>query len=84
MGKVWWMEEINKTAYKKPKSTKMYYSKDGTPLGYLWQTHPDFDPFVEWRKGWKTKRTKAKPKNVKVLKKSFPDYGYGGDSYMGD
>ena len=71
--------------YKPPLKKKMRYADDGTPLGYLWQTHPDFDPFADWREGWRKKPGPAKPepKPEPSTANSNP-YGYGEGRYMGD
>ena len=78
------MSKNNK--YKPPIKAEMRYAADGTPLGYLWQTHPDFDPFAEWRERWKKQPAPAKPKTKKAQPSygSTNPYGYGEGRYMGD
>lgn len=80
----WWMGKSNE--YKAPIESVMHYAADGTPLGYLWQTHPDFDPFAGWREHWNRSpdpKPKPKPKKESTTPPSI-DYGYGQGRYMGD
>ena len=66
----------------------MRYSSDGKKLGYIWQVHPDFDPFANWREYWaENKRQKAQlvnKQNHKVKIKRQDPYGYGLGKYQGD
>ena len=76
----------DKNEYKPPLKKEMRYADDGTPLGYLWQTHPDFDPFAAWRERWNRKPDPDKPEPTKP-KPSYENpnpYGYGEGRYMGD
>lgn len=87
-----WREEIGEmpifmkeqpNEYRKPKP-QMKYAPDGTELGYIWQTAPGFDPFAQWREGWK-KKPKSKKAQVQVAPKSKSNNrGYGEGRYMGD
>lgn len=77
---------MSKNEFRKP-TPKMHYADDGTPLGYLWQTAPGFDPFADWREGWKKKKKTAEPKQKEQPSPNYQNpnpYGYGEGRYMGD
>ena len=68
----------------KPKH-KMVYSDKGQPLGYVWQTHKDFDPFADWRERWSRKPMQGPMKPVVYKPRDISeDMGYGSDRYQGD
>ena len=69
----------------------MRYSDCGQELGYIWQVHPEFDPFHAWREKWAAdkRRAEEEAKNPKPQPKpqqpTKPNpYGYGQGKYMGD